>query len=253
VEAPFSSPEGPSRRSRRWASRAGGALIVSALAHTIAAAAVGAVLRSTPAALSPEPEVVDVDVAPLLDAPAGPMPDVAAPRAIREEATARQAAHARRTRASTTKDRPADAAPLAVSASAEPAVPTLFVLSAGTVASRPAPAPAGAPAAPGTTADRSAGEAVPEREVNVPARLLSSSPLVYPPAARQAEIETDLPVEIVVDTEGRVASARSLTRAGYGLDEAALAAIRTYRFSPAVRAGRAVRVRMRWLVQFRLR
>jgi len=42
-------------------------------------------------------------------------------------------------------------------------------------------------------------------------------------------------------------------RAGYGLDEAALTAIRAYRFSPAVRAGRAVPVRMRWVVQFRLR
>jgi protein TonB len=89
--------------------------------------------------------------------------------------------------------------------------------------------------------------------VSVPARLLSSSPLVYPPAARQAEIESDFPVEIVVDLDGRVIAARAITRAGYDLDEAALRAIRAYRFSPAMRGGQPVRVRMRWTVQFRLR
>ena len=47
--------------------------------------------------------------------------------------------------------------------------------------------------------------------------------------------------------------ARALTHVGYGLDEAALRAIRAYRFSPARRAGRPVPVRMRWSVQFRLR
>ena len=44
----------------------------------------------------------------------------------------------------------------------------------------------------------------------------------------------------------------ALRRAGYGLDEAALQAIRAYRFSPALRAGHPVRVRMRWTIQFRL-
>ena len=95
--------------------------------------------------------------------------------------------------------------------------------------------------------------AVAEREVDVPARLLAAGPLAYPPAARRAEIETDFPLEIVVDATGRVIFARALSRAGYGLDEAALQGIRGYRFSPAMRAGRAVAVRMRWIVQFRLR
>ena len=89
--------------------------------------------------------------------------------------------------------------------------------------------------------------------MNVPARLLAASPLVYPPAARKAEIETDVPVEIVVDAGGRVVSARAVIRAGYGLDDSAVRAIRDYRFSPAIRAGRPVAVRMRWTVQFRLR
>jgi TonB family protein len=40
---------------------------------------------------------------------------------------------------------------------------------------------------------------------------------------------------------------------GYGFDEAAAAAMRKYRFSPAARDGHAVSVRMPWTVQFRLK
>ena len=122
----------------------------------------------------------------------------------------------------------------------ETAPPPRFAMSAGTVAPQ------------ATAAASATAGALREGEVGVPARLLSSGTLVYPPAARQAEVEIDLPLEIVVDTDGRVASARALRRAGYGLDEAALRAIRGYRFSPALRAGLPVRVRMRWTIQFRL-
>jgi protein TonB len=92
-----------------------------------------------------------------------------------------------------------------------------------------------------------------EAEVSVAARLIASAPLVYPPRARAAEVEASVSVEIVVDTRGRVVDARLLVPAGYGLDEAALAAVRSYRFSPAKRLGEPVRVRMRWSVLFRLR
>ena len=63
----------------------------------------------------------------------------------------------------------------------------------------------------------------------------------------------DVPVDIVVDASGRVVSARAVIRTGYGLDDSAVRAIRDYRFSPALRAGLPVAVRMRWTVQFRLR
>jgi protein TonB len=96
------------------------------------------------------------------------------------------------------------------------------------------------------------GEAIAEALVDRPARLLAATPVVYPAAARRAEIEVDLRLEIVVEPDGTVRVARLLSPAGYGLDEAALAAIRGYQFSPAVREGRPVRVRMRWTVQFRL-
>ena len=97
------------------------------------------------------------------------------------------------------------------------------------------------------------GEPLSEKDVSVAARLIASGPVTYPSAARRAEIEADVQVQILVDSDGRVVEARSLSRDGYGLDEAAVQAIRAYRFSPALRDGRPVRVRMRWTVQFRLR
>jgi len=47
-----------------------------------------------------------------------------------------------------------------------------------------------------------------------------------------------------------------LERAGVKIiqiDEAALRGVRAYRFSPARRAGKALAVRMRWLMRFQLR
>jgi protein TonB len=150
------------------------------------------------------------------------------------------------------------AQPASVAPADDAAPPPRFVMAMGTIATRLGAdaAAAGAPASAGQAAAgplAAGGDVAGEGDVDVPARLLSTSALVYPPAARNAEIETDVPVEIVVDLDGRVASARGLTRAGYGLDEAALRAIRGYRFSPALRGGRPIRVRMRWIVQFRLR
>jgi protein TonB len=82
--------------------------------------------------------------------------------------------------------------------------------------------------------------------------LLASAPLAYPPQARSAQVEAGVPLELVVDRRGVVTQARALVASGYGLDDAALRAVRTYRFSPALRDGRPVSVRMRWTVIFRL-
>jgi periplasmic protein TonB len=252
------------RRRAAWSGRATGAVLASAFAHAVAAVTVGAVLQTLPPApVAPAAaQPVDVDVALEVDAPAsprdeprGPAPEVARPQ--RGIATAARATAARRSRETLVHVASAGApAPVvdAPSSEEDETPPSLFVLSAGTVATRAVGVPAGASSTPGAgTGSASDGDAVGERDVSEPARLLSSSPLVYPPAARQAEIEIDFPVEIVVDAQGRVISTRAVTHAGYGLDEAALRAIRAYRFSPARRAGRPVGVRMRWTVQFRLR
>lgn len=90
-------------------------------------------------------------------------------------------------------------------------------------------------------------------DVSNRARLVAGVTAAYPPDARAGELEADVAVEIVVDTAGAVTDARVVRKAGSGFDESALAAVRRYRFAPATREGRPVRVRMRWSVQFRLR
>ncbi|HWA73541.1 MAG TPA: TonB family protein [Polyangiaceae bacterium] len=92
-----------------------------------------------------------------------------------------------------------------------------------------------------------------ESAVDAPARLLASVPLSYPDAARANEREADVALELVVGSDGQVVSARALSTPGSGFESEALRAVRRYRFSAALRAGRPVSVRMRWIVNFRLR
>lgn len=140
---------------------------------------------------------------------------------------------------------------------AAPEAPARFTIVLSPASGRSAAASAGG--GPGTGSDGvgAAGPAADptyaENTVSSRAKLLASATASYPPAARSAEVEADVPVEIVVDTRGVVVDAHVVTRAGYGFDDSALTAIRSYRFSPAQRDGHAVRVRMRWSVQFRLR
>jgi TonB family protein len=263
MDSPVEAGVRRARRAAPWIRRGGGAVLMSAAVHAAAAVTIGGVLAFAPASpgASTEPATVDVTVMALADRP---LPQSAPSPAAPAPAHASVAAHRRL---------PAHAAPAIPPPAVAPSPPQIatppadeprlmFALSAGTVASGPALA-APAPTSPGLSTRSStsvpgagvgfADAAAGEREVDVPARLLAAAPLAYPPAARQAEIETDFPLEIVVDGGGHVVSAHALARAGYGLDEAALQGIRGYRFSPAMRAGRPVAVRMRWVVQFRLR
>jgi len=96
-------------------------------------------------------------------------------------------------------------------------------------------------------------EPVAAARVDVPAQLRSGSVPAYTAAALSAGIEANVPLEIVIDENGVVTSARELERVGYGLDEAARQSVLGYRFSPALRSGQAVSVRMRWLMRFQLR
>jgi TonB family protein len=99
-----------------------------------------------------------------------------------------------------------------------------------------------------------AGDIVSDAEVTERAHKLVGVAPQYPPdaIAQGVELDSPLPFEIVVDTGGHVERVRALAHAGHGFDEAALAALQTFRFSPATRYGHAVRVRMRWTVDFRL-
>jgi TonB family protein len=219
------------------------------LAHAVAAVTIGTVLGLASGAGDTSPETVAVDLEP---PPVVPAVQASLPLAPPSPAVAGGQSGSvwhRRMRASRMPVLPA--VPSRAREDAEPPL-ARFVLAAGTVTTRAEGLPIGPAGA--SSENAGGGEVIAgESELDAPAQLVKTSPLVYPEAARRAGIETDLPVEIVIDTDGRVVSARALRQAGYGLDEAAMGAIRAYRFWPGFRAGRPVRVRMRWTLQFRLR
>jgi protein TonB len=144
------------------------------------------------------------------------------------------------------------AAPPSVAPTSE--APLRFDLSSARFATHGATSPP-ASASEGAASDTGAGTRTtifPESAVDVPARLLSSIPVVYPEAARAAGIEADIRLDLVVDGSGRVTSAHAGGAQDRGLADAAVRAVRGYRFTPARRADLPVPVRMRWTVTFRL-
>lgn len=74
---------------------------------------------------------------------------------------------------------------------------------------------------------------------------------VYPPIALSARVEGVVIVEVDIDTEGAVSAARVLRPVAL-LDEAALEAVRQWRFTPTVLNGQPVPVVMTVSVAFRL-
>jgi len=142
------------------------------------------------------------------------------------------------------------AVPLATATPSAPAaIPHFHITATAQAGAAEASAGAGAAAAPPND------QILPESVVTERAIKIGGDPPAYPPDALAQHVEIDAPLafEIVVDTSGRVASARPFQHAGFGFDEAAMRALRAYRFSPAKRHGEAVRVRMRWTVEFHLR
>jgi protein TonB len=84
-----------------------------------------------------------------------------------------------------------------------------------------------------------------------PKKIADVAP-VYPPIARAAGIEGIVIVETVIDETGTVRDARVL-RSVPLLDEAALAAVRQWRFTPTTLNGSAIPVLMTVTVRFELR
>jgi protein TonB len=146
------------------------------------------------------------------------------------------------------------AAPDVVAAPAEAATPRFtLAIAPGSVSFGSAKGTStGAPSSVSESAPSAAEETpLPASSVTVPARRIDAPLSAYPDEARRAGIEGDVPVEIVVDARGAVIDARAVRHVGYGLDEAAVAAVRRWRFTPAQKDGRAVRVRMTCDVAFR--
>lgn len=99
------------------------------------------------------------------------------------------------------------------------------------------PAPAAAPAAPAAAA----GPPGPVRVANLAAIMTYGPPPPYPAASRHKKETGTVVVRIVISERGTVMEASIRQSSGFAaLDDAALNAVRRYRFSPTLRDGRAV-------------
>ena len=85
-----------------------------------------------------------------------------------------------------------------------------------------------------------------------PPKRVKAEPPVYPPAAQAAGIRGIVIIEVVIDTQGKVASAR-LVRSIPGLDEAALAAVEKWQYEVTRVDGKPVSVRHTVPITFSLR
>ena len=74
----------------------------------------------------------------------------------------------------------------------------------------------------------------------------------YPAAARAAGREAAVELELTVGADGLVSEARVVTPAGDGFDEAALAAVARFVFTPATRDGQPIAARIRYRYGFDL-
>jgi protein TonB len=140
-------------------------------------------------------------------------------------------------------DEPAPAAP----ALAAPAATPTFTITMGS-----AQAYRGGATSANGTGEKPSDEPIPEALVSSPAQPLYAFKPPYPGAARAEGVEATVTVEIIIEVDGSVREAHVVRKAGFGFDEAALTAVRQFRFTPARKDGRAVRERKRSTFEFRL-
>lgn len=72
----------------------------------------------------------------------------------------------------------------------------------------------------------------------------------YPPEAKKAGIQGAVVMDILIDSLGRVREAILVSGPGFGLNEAALAAVKQFQFRPARIQEQAVAVRIRYAYRF---
>ena len=90
----------------------------------------------------------------------------------------------------------------------------------------------------------------PHSGIRAPAKIVHVAPL-YPPLARATKVQGIVIIEATIDVHGNVESARVL-RSEALLDQAALDAVRQWKFSPTLLNGVAVPIVMTVTVNFRL-
>ena len=74
----------------------------------------------------------------------------------------------------------------------------------------------------------------------------------YVDKARREKINSAVIRSMIVTTEGKVRDVKVIKSLDPGLDKQAIAAVRTWKFEPATRAGKPVAVHLKTEVDFRL-
>jgi len=140
-----------------------------------------------------------------------------------------------------------DAAPLTDVASAGPAsAPPAGLMSATSrLSAPPAPVPALAPALPAPTTP-------PPAKVSTAPKLISSTRPVYPPAARESNIQGSVTLQATVDERGNVVAVNAVSGPVY-LRQAALDSVKQWKYSPATLDGKPISSDVIVSVEFRLR
>jgi periplasmic protein TonB len=81
-------------------------------------------------------------------------------------------------------------------------------------------------------------------------KLKSEIRIPYPPEARQQNIQGAVVMDLLIDQNGKVRKATLLEGPGYGLNEAALNAIKSFEFEPAKIEQKPVAVKIRYAYRF---
>jgi protein TonB len=74
----------------------------------------------------------------------------------------------------------------------------------------------------------------------------------YPAEAKQKEIEGAVILDLLIDTAGKVRDIKLIKGVGFGMDEAAIEALKQFEFRPAIAADGPVSVRIRYTYRFSL-
>ncbi|HMK73829.1 MAG TPA: TonB family protein, partial [Myxococcaceae bacterium] len=96
------------------------------------------------------------------------------------------------------------------------------------------------------------GDVAPLYVVDTQPELLEEVKIPYPAEARRLLVAGSVVVRLTIDAEGRVVRASLVSGPGHGLNEAALDALKGFRFRPASRGGKAMATQITYTYTFSL-
>jgi protein TonB len=93
---------------------------------------------------------------------------------------------------------------------------------------------------------------VPPGGADTDPEVIGDVKIPYPEEAKRADVEGPVRLKITVDFEGHVTEVIVMSGPGYGLDAAAAAALKKFKFRPAMKNGEAVSTTFVYTYRFQL-